>query len=160
MLLYGGSWRLSPLAIWHLAADIATNSHSWDYLDTEFSSIIAPIHIILYQDDLNPREAAFIFSSLLNAHLDRFDKLPEGPARTQLIHRTRKIDRVTDSLRMTKNNPRSQHRMAPHKFLNACRAHNKCLKSTKKPRQEEGSTIPRKRLQRKPMALCKETLQG
>ncbi len=110
--------------------DLATDNHSWDYLDAEFRSVITPVHSRLCQDDLTPSEAAVTFSSLLKAHLERFKKLPEDQhGNTHLLHRTRRIERISENLRKTKNTLRNERKASPRNFFNAVRAHNKCLVS-------------------------------
>ena len=49
-------------------ATTATVNVAWDFIDTEFSSIISPVHNRLSSGEVQPREAASIFASLLNAH--------------------------------------------------------------------------------------------
>ena len=66
----------------------ATSGGKWNFIDTEFKSIIAPIHGWL---DADEQELAAIFASLLNAHLKQFEMLPENTSRwgnsATILHR-------------------------------------------------------------------------
>ena len=75
----------------------------WDEVDAEFASIIAPVHFRLCSGEVQPIEAANIFATLLRAHLERFEELNVAiSGNKQLIHRTRKIEKVTERLKILK----------------------------------------------------------
>ena len=56
-----------------------TENVAWDLIDDEFSSIISPVHSRLSSGEVLPRKAASIFTSLLNAHLERHETLSVRP---------------------------------------------------------------------------------
>ena len=109
----------------------------WTTIDAEFSAIIAPVHLRLATDDLQPSEAATVFTSLLRDHLESHDQLPRmrldtgQEKRVSMVHRTRKIKRIVVHLKDTKNNLRKHRKKNPKAFFDACRLYNKCLNGKK-----------------------------
>ena len=104
----------------------------WIVIDPEFSAIIGPVHFRLCSGEINTTEAANIFQSLLKAHLERFLE-PSGPGTScNLMHRTRKIEKVTGRLKAIKNDLRRQRKTYHSDFFNALRVHNKSLNAQQK----------------------------
>ena len=56
------------------------SSSDWDAIDAEFSAILSPVHYRLASDEISTSEAADIISSLLKAHLERYDAAQEPAA--------------------------------------------------------------------------------
>ena len=107
--------------------DVAT---SWDEIDAEFSSIIGPVHLRLCSGETKPAEAADTFAILLRAHLERFldRERPTMPTSNRsMLHRSRRIEKVTEKLKIVKKGLSKSRKSNPRGFFNALRAHNKCL---------------------------------
>ena len=100
---------------------------NWDEIDAEFSSIIRPVHLRLCSGETEPAEAADTFGILLRAHLERFTDQDSSTSNRSVLHRTRKIEKVTERLRILKQDHSKMRKSNPRQFFNALRAHNKCL---------------------------------
>ena len=120
--------RCSPLSQ-PSDATTATVNVAWDFIDAEFSSIISPVHNHLSSGEMQPREAASIFASLLNAHLERHKILPRsspgGTKPSAPIRRTRKIEKVVERMKQLLSVCRKNRKNAPRAFHDACRAYSK-----------------------------------
>ena len=112
--------RSSPLSQPVIPAAIHSEI-DWNTLDSEFSSIIAPIHFRLSANDLDTAEAGEIVSSLLKTLLERYGAIkgktpPENPQSSHTIRRTRKIVKITENIRRLKNNSHSTLKKTPSAF--------------------------------------------
>ena len=105
---------------------------SWPFVDAEFASVIAPVHSRLSSGELEPKDAADTFAALLTAHLERFElpsaNCPSSPP-TSLVHRSRKIEKVVDTMRSMMPHYRRNRKSAPKPFFNACRVFSRALKA-------------------------------
>ena len=117
--------RSSPLSQ-SSDATTATVNVAWDLMDAEFLSIISPVHSRLSSGEVRPREAAYIFVSLLNAHLERHEILPPSSLSAAKLstplHRTRRIEKVVERMKQLLSVHRKNRKKAPHTFHDACRA--------------------------------------
>ena len=100
---------------------------SWDEIDAEFSSIIGPVHLRLCSGETKPAEAADTFAILLRAHLERFLDRESPTSNRSILHRSRRIEKVTEKLKIVKKGLSKSRKSNPRGFFNAPRAHNKCL---------------------------------
>ena len=98
-------------------------------MDAEFRSILSSTSTRLASGEINTSEAGEIFVSLCKAHLERYGILKESRQETtQVIRRTRQIQKVTEHLRQLKNSERKMMRQNKASFNNLVRAHNKAKK--------------------------------
>ena len=83
----------------------APNASDWNciYIDAECKAILSPIHLRLGAGDITTDETASIFSSLLNAHLDRFEVSGQPTNPQALTRRSRRIEKLAEDLRKVKN---------------------------------------------------------
>ena len=100
--------------------------------------LIAPVHFRLASDDVQPPDAAAVFTSLLRDHLESHDQLPRTRRKTGqekwvgMVPRTKKIERIVKHQKSTKNSLRKYRKENPKAFLDVCRLYNKCFNSKKK----------------------------
>jgi len=75
-----------------------TRIYTWEFIDAEFSSIITLIHLRLSSGEVEPVEAASIFLTLLSAHVERFEQMPQtSNAANTILHRSRTRGKPSDS---------------------------------------------------------------
>ena len=99
----------------------------WDETDAELSTII---HFRLCSGETEQAEAANTFSILLRVHLERFgEPKPAVKGNKQLIHRTRKIERVTKRLHNLRKSLSKSRERNSSSFMHAVRAHKKFIKA-------------------------------
>ena len=61
--------------------------YTWEFIDAEFSSIITLIYLRLSLGEVEPAEAASIFSTLLSAHVECFEQMPQtSNAANTILH--------------------------------------------------------------------------
>lgn len=110
----------------------ATPSPNWESIDAEFRSLIRPTSLSLNSEDLAPSEAGENFGILLKAHLDSHGvtkgKVQRSGISSSMLRRTRRIERVAEHLRLTKNQSRCYMKSDPQGFHNLMRAHNQAKK--------------------------------
>ena len=121
----------SPLS--HPADATATTDHfhgHWDVIDAEFRSILYSTSIRLASDEISPTEAGDTFVSLFRAHLERYDilKNSDNGKVTEVVRRSRRMEKVSERLRRLKNTQRKMRRHDRPSFNNVLRAHNKAKK--------------------------------
>ena len=134
---------------------------SWDEIDAEFSSIIAPIHYRLCSGETEPVEAANTFSILLRAHLERFEEPKSATnGNKQLIHRTRRIEKVTEKLRNLKKSLGKSRERNSSSFMHAIRAHNKLLKASRSYDQRKDLRRQERAFRENPWSFAKKACDG
>ena len=106
----------------------APNASDWNCIDAEFKAILSPIHL-LSAGDITTDEAASIFSSLVNAHLDRFEVSGQSTNPQALTCRSRRIEKLAEDLRKVKNQSRKLLKQNPAHFHNINRVYSKVLKA-------------------------------
>ena len=114
----------------HATISSTTPAVDWDTMDAEFRSILDSTAARLASEELSTSEAGDIFSSLLNAHLKRFNVLkpPGHPTKdrsSEVIRRSRRIEKVAEHLRVMKNTQRKMRRNNKPSFNILLRAQNK-----------------------------------
>ena len=133
---------------------------SWPFVDAEFASVIAPVHSRLSSGELEPKDAADTFAALLTAHLERFElpsaNCPSSPPRS-LVHRSRKIEKVVDTMRSMMPHYRRNRKSAPKPFFDACRVFSRALKA-KRNLEAGRSTRSREIFQEQPVAFREKML--
>ena len=100
---------------------------TWESVDAEFRSLLAPITLGLSADELSPAEAGDLFSTLLRAHLESLNLIQ--PVNKRVLRRTRHIEKMTEELKVQKNSSRKLMKSSPHRFFNLVRAYNRAKKA-------------------------------
>ena len=126
----------------------------WSLIDTEFNSILGPLHEALAAG-LHTSEAAAIFADLLASHLTQHDVLQGPKPETQRNHRERSIIKLTRRLRELKNKERQSFRRRPKEFLNAVRIHHKSLKAAKRQEAAESGRRQERAFRENPWKFAK-----
>lgn len=111
----------------HPAATTDYFHRHWDTIDAEFRSILYLTSACLASDDISPTEAGDTFVSLFRAHLERYDilKQSDNSKVTEVVRRSRRMEKVTERLRRLKNTQKKMWRRDRPSFNNVFRAHNK-----------------------------------
>ena len=94
---------------------------NWDIIDAEFSLIIGPVHFRLCSGETDPAETANTFAILLRAHLERFCDQDSSTPNRSVFHRSRRIEKVTERLKMVKKGLSKTQMSNPNQFFNALR---------------------------------------
>ena len=158
--------RSSPLSQ-SSDATTATVNVAWDLIDAEFSSIISPVYSRLSSGEVRPKEAACIFASLLNAHLERHEILPLNPpsgtkpsAPPALVHRTRKIEKVVEKMKQLLSDCRKNRKKAPQAFHDACRAYSKALRAKRSLESSKNIRKHKRTFRNNPWLYAKKCCSG
>ena len=115
-----GDYPLSQLAA---AVPISVDcSTTWECLDSEFQSLLAPIASGLSAKELSPAEADNLFSTLLRTHLESHNLIQ--PLKKRVLRRTRRIEKMMEELKVQKDSSRKLMKFSPHRFFNLVRAYN------------------------------------
>ena len=90
-------------------------------IDAEFRSINASTSIRLASEEISTAEAGDIFSTLLKAHLERYEVLkesrrPSSGKNIETVRRTRRIEKTSEHLRKMKNTHRKDRRLERSAF--------------------------------------------
>ena len=96
-------------------------SSTWECLDAEFQSLLAPIASGLSANELSPVEEGELSSTLLRAHLESHNLVL--PLNKRVLRRTRRIEKMTEELKVQKNSSRKLMKISPHRFFNLVRAY-------------------------------------
>ena len=154
-----GDFPLSQTA----GATAFSNAQSglWDAIDAEFRSITASTSIRLASEEISTAEAGDIFSTLLKAHLERYEVLkesrrPSSGKNIETVRRTRRIEKTSEHLRKMKSTHRKDRRLERSAFNSLIRVHNKVKKACDKLADERSLRVHERAFRSNPWQYAKK----